>query len=119
MGVLIISEYQVATNRSRLNNGAHRFAIILKGTAQSGPCNHAVIYFWPSKPADTVGYVTGRLFVGQLDDSDFQYWYDILRHEKPVKLYYTEDRSSEIRVHHVSLGTTDEALGEGPADSDA
>ena len=92
MGALNVTEYKVSTNRSRSNPNAHRFALTLKGRSDSGAVNSAVIYFWPSRPSDNVGYIAGSLFVGMLDDSDFQYWYDILRNEKPVKLYYTENR---------------------------
>lgn len=120
MGILNVTEYRVGTNRSRTNTNAHRFFIVAEGFSENGPINRAVIYFWPSKPADTVGYVAGSLLVGMLDDGDFQYWYDILRNEKPVKISYVENSSaSENKVWHISVNTTNEGVGEGPEDPDA
>ena len=118
MGTLAVTTYKVSTNRSRTNANAHRYAIQLQGTSESGPATSAVIYFWPTKPADTVGYLAGSLVVGLLDDSDFAGWYDILRHEKPIRLYYVENSAaSENRLWHISIGTADEELvGEGPRD---
>lgn len=120
MGILNITDYRVGTNRSRTNATAHRFFLSLSGFSESGPANRAIVYFWPTKPADTVGYVAGSLVVGMLDDGDFASWYDILRGEKPVKLNYVENSSpSENRLWHISVGTGDEGVGEGPADPDA
>ncbi|WP_172332107.1 hypothetical protein [Mangrovicoccus sp. HB161399] len=120
MGTLNVTEYRVGTNRSRTNSNAHRFFLSLSGSSSSGPVSSAIIYFWPTKPADTVGYVAGSLLVGMLDDSDFSYWYDILRNEAPVRVTYVENSSlSENRVWHISVGTTDEGVGEGPEDPDA
>ncbi|MBT2162797.1 hypothetical protein [Zobellia barbeyronii] len=117
MGVLNVTEYRVGTNRSRTNTNAHRFFLSLKGRSERGVVNSAIIYFWPSRPTDTVGYIAGSLFVGMLDDSDFQYWYDILRNEKPVKLNYVENSDASVnKVWHISIGTGDEGVGEGPKD---
>jgi hypothetical protein len=120
MGILNVTEYRVGTNRSRTNTNAHRYYLSLSGFSESGPARSAIIYFWPSKPADTVGYVAGSLVVGLLDDGDFASWYDILRTEKPVKLSYVENSSpSENKLWHISIGTTEEAVGEGPKDPQA
>ncbi len=120
MGVLNVTEYRVATNRSRTNVRAHRFFISLKGRSESGPVTSAIIYFWPVRPEDNVGYLGSSSFVGMLDDSDFEYWYDILRNEKPVKFYYTENRNAaENKVWHMGIGTGDEGVGEGPKDPDS
>ena len=35
--------------------------------------------------------------------------------EKPVKIYYVEN-PSEAKIWHISVGTTDEGVGEGPRD---
>ncbi len=120
MGTLNVTEYRVGTNRSRSNTNAHRFFLILSGFSEAGPAGRAVIYFWPTRPSDTVGYIAGDLLVGMLDDSDFPFWYDILRSEKPVKVTYVENSAaSEIRIWHLSVGTSDEGVGEGPKDPDA
>jgi len=120
MGILNITEYRVGTNRSRTNTNAHRFFLSLSGASESGPANRAIIYFWPTRPSDHVGYVAGSLVVGMLDDSDFPFWYDILRSEKPVKLSYVENSSpSENKLWHISVNTSEEGVGEGPEDPDA
>ncbi|NET85183.1 MAG: hypothetical protein F6J94_25700 [Moorea sp. SIO1F2] len=118
MGVINVTTYRVGTNRSRNNSNAHRYFLSLEGSAESGPANRAVIYFWPTKPADTVGYISGSLLVGMLDDSDFAGWYDIIRSENPIKVSYVENSDpAENRVFHIGVGTTDEGVGEGPADT--
>ena len=120
MSVLNVTEYRVGTNRSRSNPAAHRFVLVLDGSSASGPASRAIVYFWPSQPADTVGYVAGSLLVGLLDDEDFPFWYDIVRSEKPVRVTYLEDSAdSQNRVRHLSIGTSDEGVGEGPQDPDA
>ncbi|MFS4439420.1 hypothetical protein ACMA5I_14505 [Paracoccaceae bacterium GXU_MW_L88] len=120
MGILNITDYRLGTNRSRASTSAHRFFISLEGASQSGPATRAIIYFWPTRPVDTVGYVAGSLLVGMLDDSDFESWRDILRHEKPVRVSYVENNSDpQRRLHHISIGTTDEGVGEGPTDPNA
>ena len=97
MGTLNVTQYQVGTNRSRANANAHRYFIGLRGTSDSGVVTRGIIYFWPTPPADTVGYIAGDLLVGMLPDVDFPGWYDILRHERPVKVYYVEN-ASEARI---------------------
>jgi hypothetical protein len=117
MGVLNISTYRVGTNRSRTNTNAHGRYLSLAGNAESGPANQAIIYFWPTQPNDTVGYVAGNLVVGLLNERDFDAMYDILRNEKPAKLTYIENSSaSESRLWHIGIGTLEEGVGEGPED---
>ena len=118
MGTLNVTQYRVGTNRSRANTGAHRFFLSLTGNSEAGVVTSAIIYFWPTPPAGTVGYIASNLLVGLLPDVDFQGWYDILRQEKPVKVYYVEN-PSEARIWHIGVGTTDEGVGEGPRDFNA
>jgi hypothetical protein len=119
MGTLNVTTYRVGTNRSRANPQAHRFFLTLEGFAESGAATSAVVYFWPTQPTDTVGYVAGSLLVGMLDDADFAGWYDILRSERPVKVTYVEGSAGESKVWHISVGTTSEGVGEGPRDPNA
>jgi hypothetical protein len=116
MGTLNVSSYRVGTNRSRNNANAHRYYLSLQGNSEQGPATSAIIYFWPTTPADTVGYVANTLLVGMLPDEDFASWYEILRAERPVKVFYVEGSGGENRVWHIGLGTDPEAVGEGPRD---
>lgn len=53
-----------------------------------------------------------------LDDSDFAGWYDIIRSENPIKVSYIENSDpAENRVFNIGVGTTDEGVGERPADT--
>lgn len=115
MGTLNVTQYRVGTNRSRANPGAHRFFLSLTGSSEAGVVTSAIVYFWPTPPVDTVGYIAGTLLVGMLHDVDFPAWYDILRHERPVKVYYVEN-AAEAKVWHIGVGTTQEGVGEGPRD---
>jgi len=115
MGSLNVNQYRVGTNRSRANVNAHSFYLQLNGFSEGGVVTSAVVYFWPTRPSDTVGYIAGSLLVGMLHDGDFAGWYDMLRHEKPAKVYYVEN-PSDSRVWHISIGTVEEAVGEGPRD---
>lgn len=116
MGTLNVSSYHVGTNRSRNNPNAHRYYLFLQGNSEEGSATSAVVYFWPTPPTDTVGYLTNTLLVGLLPDVDFASWYDILRAERPVKVIYIEGLNGETKVYHIGLGTDPEAIGEGPSD---
>ncbi len=111
MGTLNVTTYRVGTNRSRANAQAHRFFLSLEGFAESGAATSAVVYFWPTQPTDTVGYVAGNLLVGMLDDADFAGWYDILRSERPVKVTYVEGPLESVRIDPGDLVVSAHACG--------
>jgi len=106
---MTVTSYQVGTNHSRDNAGAHRRFLSLSGT---GDRNSAIIYFWPGTPGSS--YFTANLVVGLLPVADFDDWYNVLRSERPVLLTWVEAPNSQI--YHIGIGTTNEAVGEGPAD---
>lgn len=57
------------------------------------------------------------LIAGWLPSTEFSFWYDILRNENPLTLFY--DFSSILGASYIdkiTLGTSTEPLGEGPAD---
>jgi hypothetical protein len=114
MGTLNVSSYRVGTNRSRTDPGAHRYYLSLQGTSEEGAATSAIVYFWPDPPTDTVGHLADTLLVGLLPDEDFAGWYDILRAERPVKVFYVEGGASGT-VFHIGVGTDPEAVGEGPS----
>ncbi len=120
MGTLNVTQYRVGTNRSRNPANQHSMFLSLEGVSEDGPATRAIVYFWPTPPADTVGYVASSLLVGMLHERDFALWYDILRNEKPVKVTYVENTADRSRrIWHISVGTSNEGVGEGPADPDA
>lgn len=122
MGILNVTQYRVGTNRSRNNVNAPRFFLILTGNSVSGLVAKAKIYFLRTEPS-SIGLIidSGALLIGTLSDRDFQYWYDILRNEKPIKLTYlvSNDPSPVVRFDHLSIGTSAEGVGEGPKDPDS
>lgn len=60
------------------------------------------------------------MLVGWFPEDEFPLWYDILRHESPVKVLYTIRPINGAKyVSNIGVGTTDEPVGEGPADLDA
>ena len=69
-----------------------------------------------------VGYLTtappSSTILGWLDLNEFNYYYDILRSEKPVLFFYelTDGSRSSGYLRRLGLGTSNEEIGEGPAD---
>src|SRR5262245_21900440 len=118
IGMLNVTQYQVSTTRSRTNPDGPRFSLSLSGNSMGGAVTRALINFLPTPPVNNVGYINDDLLVGLLPAVDFGSWYDILRHEKPVRVYYAHD-ASEPKIWGISLGTTDEGVGEGSRDFDA
>jgi hypothetical protein len=76
----------------------------------------AIVYFWPDPPTDTVGHLADTLLVGLLPDQDFAGWYDILRAERPVKVFYIEGGASGP-VFHIGVGTDRRLWVRAPATS--
>ncbi len=60
-----------------------------------------------------------RIF-GWLPSNEFSYWYDLVRSESPVRLYYLISPINGAKyIRTLAVGTSDEPVGEGPADIDA
>jgi len=118
IGMLNVTQYQVSTTRSRTNPDGPRFSLSLSGNSMGGVVTRAIIDFLPTPPVNNVGYINDDLLFGLLPAVDFGWWYDILRHEKPVRIYYAYD-PSQPKISAISLGTTDEGVGEGPRDFNA
>lgn len=69
-----------------------------------------------------VGYLSGTTtftpqIAGWLDLKEFDYYYDILRSEKPVFLNYTIQSGTSGYLTQIGLSTIKEPLGEGPTDT--
>jgi hypothetical protein len=97
-------------------------------TLAHGIRNDATLYFFPSYAhlSGSVLNVGGLNFdgitvVGQVPFAEFERFYDLLRNEAPVQLYYTYGSSSTTTkpLNLVAIRTGDEPAGEGPEDADA
>lgn len=125
-----IETYKVTTELKRFT-GETRFIRILEMTGpvlHHGIQNRAIFAFntffdgvWSNPVA---GYLTdggfdGLSVVGWFPVSEFPYYYDIVRSERPVFVKYalrdSGVTSSYLRM--VGLGTSTEELGEGPSES--
>jgi hypothetical protein len=75
---------------------------------------------WSGTPAVGFYNTTNPLqpiLAGWLPSSEYSYWYDALRSEKPLTLYYDiAPIGGASYVSKISLGTSTEPLGEGPMD---
>lgn len=57
------------------------------------------------------------MLTGWLPSSEYSLWYDVLRSEKPLTLFYNiTPIGGATYVNNISLGTSTEPIGEGPAD---
>jgi len=57
------------------------------------------------------------VLTGWLPSSEYSLWYDVLRSEKPLTLFYNiTPIGGATYVNNISLGTSTEPIGEGPAD---
>jgi hypothetical protein len=66
-----------------------------------------------------VGHLTGKvddLMAGWMDLSEFQYYYDVLRSEKPVYFKYQFKEGTSGYITELGIRTSKEPLGEGLAD---
>jgi hypothetical protein len=91
-----------------------------------GIVDRANLYFattwdnWSGSPV--VGYYsTGNplqpLLTGWLPSSEFSYWYDVLRNEQPLTLFFNITPIGGAQyVNQISIGTSSEPIGEGPED---
>lgn len=57
------------------------------------------------------------VLTGWLPSTEYSFWYDVLRAEKPLTLFYDiTPIGGASYVGKITLGTSTEPLGEGPAD---
>ena len=57
------------------------------------------------------------VLAGWLPSTEYSFWYDVLRAEKPLTFYYDiAPIGGANYVSKITLGTSTEPLGEGPAD---
>lgn len=126
-GIEIIN-YKVSTSIRRFTSGT-QFERVLD--LESERFYHGLYYrvtlafhtnFFGTWGSPVVGYLsetttfTPRI-VGWLDLSEFDYYYDILRSEKPVFLNYTIQSGTSGYLTQIGLSTLKEPLGEGPTDA--
>ncbi len=75
---------------------------------------------WSNTPA--VGYYNASnplqpVLSGWLPSNEYAFWYDVLRAEKPLTLFYQiAPINGAPYVNTISLGTSTEPTGEGPTD---
>jgi hypothetical protein len=70
----------------------------------------AVGYYSTANPLQPV-------LTGWLPSSEYSYWYDVIRAEKPLNLFFNiSPINGASYVNHISLGTSSEPIGEGPED---
>jgi hypothetical protein len=122
-----IINYKVSTSIQRFTSGT-QFERVLD--LESERFYHGLYYrvtlafatnFSGDWGSPVVGYLSDTTtftprIVGWLDLKEFDYYYDILRSEKPVFLNYTIQSGSSGYLSKIGLSTLKEPLGEGPTD---
>ena len=75
-----------------------------------------------ASPRSTIGYYATHnpsqpYLYGWLPSSEYSYWYDVIRAEKPLNLFFNiSPINGASYVNHISLSTSSEPIGEGPED---
>jgi hypothetical protein len=130
MPSFIIQTYKVRLEILRVGNPVvtHRNRII---ELNSAPEFHGIVeqamlnfstYFdaWSGTPAVGIYTTTNPLqplLTGWFPSSEFSLWYDVLRSEKPLTIYFDiTPIGGASYVSKISLGTSTEPIGEGPTD---
>jgi len=126
----LIQSYKVRLELQRVGTPAitHRSRII---EIESVPLYHGIVEramlnfstYWDnwSTPA-VVGFynITNPLrpvLTGWLPSTEYSYWYDVLRSEKPLTFFYDITLIGGANyVGRISLGSSTEPVGEGPED---
>ena len=130
MPSFLIDSYKVRLELERVGNPVvtHRNRIIEVASAPlyHGIIERAVLNFstrwdnWAATPA--IGYYNTLnpyqpVLAGWLPSTEYSFWYDVLRAEKPLTFYYDiAPIGGANYVSKITLGTSTEPLGEGPAD---
>ncbi|WP_373532348.1 hypothetical protein [Vampirovibrio sp.] len=123
-----IMNYKVSTAIQRFSSGT-QFERVLD--LESERFYHGLYYritlafhtnFSGNWSSPVVGYLsetatfTPRI-VGWLDLNEFNFYYEMLRSEKPVFLNYTLQSGTSGYLSKIGLSTLKEPLGEGPTDT--
>ncbi len=130
MASFLIDSYKVRLELERFGNPVitHRNRIIeiVSVPLYHGIVERAVLYFstrwdnWSTTPA--VGFYSltnpyQPFLTGWLPSAEYSYWYDVLRSEKPLTLFYDiTPIGGATYVSKIALGTSTERAGEGPED---
>jgi hypothetical protein len=131
MGSFLVDSYKLRLEIQRVGNPVvtqrSRILEITSVGESFGIVERAMLNFstyfdnWSTTPA--VGFYNSSnplqpILTGWLPSSEFSFWYDVLRSEKPLTLSYNiAPIGGANYVNDISLGTSSEPIGEGPQDS--
>ena len=130
MGSFLVDSYKVRLEIQRLGNPVvtqkSRIIEIASVVEFHGIVERAMLNFstfwdnWSTTPV--VGFYNTSsplqpVLYGWLPSSEYSFWYDVLRSEKPLTLFYNITPIGGANyVDDISLGTSTEPIGEGPQD---
>jgi hypothetical protein len=130
MASFVVASYKVRLFLERygspVNTVRTRMIEIIGAPEFHGIVERANLYFstswdnWSGTPA--VGFYSTvnplqPVLTGWLPSSEFSYWYDVLRAERPLTLFFNiAPIGGASYVNQISLGTSTEPIGEGPED---
>jgi hypothetical protein len=134
MSSFLVDSYRVRLEVERVGNPVvtvrNRILEIISVAEFHGIVERAVLNFsssfdnWSGSPVAGFYSVSNPLqpvLTGWLPSSEFSLWYDVLRSEKPLTLFYNITPIGGANyVNDISLGTstsTAEPIGEGPTDT--
>jgi len=131
MGSFLVDSYKVRLELQRVGNPVvtqrSRILEIASVVEFHGIVERAMLNFstywdnWSGTPA--VGFYSTAnplqpILTGWLPSSEFSFWYDVLRSEKPLTLFYNiAPIGGANYVNDISIGTSTEPIGEGPQDT--
>jgi len=131
MGSFLVDSYKVRLELQRVGNPVvtqrSRILEIASVVQFHGIVERAMLNFstywdnWSVTPA--VGFYSTAnplqpMLTGWLPSSEFSFWYDVLRSEKPLTLFYNiAPIGGANYVNDISIGTSTEPIGEGPHDT--
>ena len=130
MASFVVDTYKVRLTLERSGNpvitARTRMIEIVSAPLYHGIVERANLYFstsfdnWSNTPA--VGYYATAnpyqpVLTCWLPSSEYSYWYDALRAERPLTFFYNiSPIGGASYVNQISLGTSNEPIGEGPED---
>lgn len=110
-----VASYQVGVTRSH-KPGARRWLTLSFGSGHESPRSASLYFFEKERPE--LGFLNGEAgtVTVNLPISEFDVIYRILNTEKPVYFYF-RIQGIDHRLVSFDLSTSQEPVGEGPADS--